>query len=45
MRRGLGMPMEANISRRRLSEMVSKAAKSEFGAKGQLPSLDHLIDF
>lgn len=36
------MPMEVNMSRRRLSETVSKAEKDEFGAKGQLPLLDHL---
>lgn len=35
------MPMEANMSRRRLSEIVSEATKDEFGAKSQLPSLDH----
>lgn len=33
MRRGLGMPMEANMSRTRLKEMVSKAAKDDFGDK------------
>lgn len=43
MRRGPGMPVEANMSRRRLSEMVSKATKDEFGAKGQLPSLDRFL--